>query len=84
MLDDCSFTITHFPQNSIIPIARVWSLIFTPQSRHSNLQFIFRIFQRRRILRTNLLNLECLKNRLILSFDHLVLNERRPSPEDLV
>jgi hypothetical protein len=28
--DDCSFTITHFPQNSILTTARAWSLIFTP------------------------------------------------------
>ena len=82
--DDCSFTNTHFPQNSIIPTARVWILIFTTLPLHSNLQFIFRIAQRHRILRTKLLNQDCLRNRLILSFDHLVLNVRRPSPEDLV
>jgi hypothetical protein len=34
--DDRSFTITHIPQNNIIPIARVWSLIFTPLPLHSN------------------------------------------------
>jgi hypothetical protein len=54
--NDCRFIITHFPQNSIIPTARVWSLICTPQSLHSNLQFIFRLFQRHPILRTKLLN----------------------------
>jgi hypothetical protein len=74
----------HIFLKSIIPTARVWSLIFTPQPLHSNLQLIFRILQHHRILRTKLLNQECLKNRLILSFDHLVLNVRRPSPEDLV
>jgi len=81
---ECSFTITHFQQNSIIPIARLWSLIFTPQPLHSNLQFILRVVQRHRILHTKLLNQECLKNRLILSFDHLVFNVWTPSPEDLV
>jgi hypothetical protein len=35
--DDCSFTNTHFPQNSIIPTACVWSLIFTPQTRTCSL-----------------------------------------------
>ena len=71
--DDCSFTITHLPQNSIIPAACVWSLIFEPQPLHRNLQFIFRLFQRHRILSTKLFNQECLKNRLILSFKNLFI-----------
>jgi hypothetical protein len=54
--DDCSIINTHLPQNSIMPTARVYSLIFTPQPLHSNLQFIFRIVQRHRILPTKLLN----------------------------
>ena len=50
-----------------------WSLIFTPQPLLSNLQFIFRIVQRHRILGTQLLNQECLKNRLILFFKDLFI-----------
>jgi hypothetical protein len=50
-----------------------WSLIFTPQPLLSNLQFIFRIVQRHRILGTQLLNQECLKNRLILSFKNIFI-----------
>jgi hypothetical protein len=51
---------------------RVWSLIFTPQPLHSNLQFIFRTCQRHRFLSIKLLNQECLKNRPILSFKSLL------------
>jgi len=70
--DDYSFTITHFPQNSIISTASVWSLIFTPQSLLS-CSLYSDFFQRHRILSTKLLNQECLKNRLILSFNNLFI-----------
>ena len=50
-----------------------WSLIFTLQPLLSNLQFIFRIVQRHRILGTQLLNQESLKNRLILSFKNIFI-----------
>ena len=50
-----------------------WSLILTLQPLLSNLQFIFRIVQRHRILGTQLLNQECLKNRLILSFKNIFI-----------
>ena len=50
-----------------------WSLIFRPQPLHSNVHFPCRLLQRHRILRTKLLNPECLKNRLILSFKNLFI-----------
>jgi len=81
--DDCSFTITYFPQKSTIPTAQRMEFIFTPQPLLSS-SLYSEFCQLHRILSTKLLNEECLKNRLILSFDHLVLNVRRPSPKDLV
>ena len=50
----------------------VWSLIFTLHPLHSNLQFIFRLFQRHRILSIKLLIQEYLKNRPIVSFKSLL------------
>jgi len=56
--DDCSVTITHFPQNSITPTPCVWSLIFTPQPLLSS-SLYSDLFQRHR---TKLLDQECLSN----------------------
>jgi hypothetical protein len=67
--NDCRFIITDCSQNNIIPTAGVWSLIYTPQSLHSNLQFIFRLFQRHRILRTKLLNHQTITYKVL---NHLI------------
>ena len=63
--EDCSFTITHFPQNSTI-LPRIEFYFHTSTLLASSLYSDF--FQRHHILSTRLLNQECLKNRLILGF----------------
>jgi len=68
--DGCSFTITHFPQNSIIPTAPRMEFNFHTLTATLELAVYIGTFQHHRI---KLLNQECLKNRLILSFKDLCI-----------
>ena len=72
--DYCSFTIAHFPQNSIIPTAPRMEFIFHTSTATLELAVYIQTFQRHRILSIKLLNQECLKNRLILFFKDLFVS----------